>query len=568
MNKALPGRALLARYDRAWLRPDVIAGLTVAAYLVPQVMAYAQLAGLAPVVGLWSAIMPAVVYAVIGTSRHVSIGPESTTAIMITVAAAPLAGGDPLRYAALTATLALLVGAICVAAGALRLGFLGDLLSHPILVGYMTGVAAIMVVSQLGRVTGIQVDGDSVPAQVVDFLTKLGAVHAPTFGLALGVIVFLFGARRWIPAVPGPLVAVIGATVLVSILGLEAQGVDVVGPIPSGLPPIGIPPIIASELPLLTASAVGIAIVAYTDDLLTGRSFAFRHGYPVDANAELFALGGANLAAGLSSGMPVSSSGSRAAIAESVGGRSQVVGLIAAACVVLVLLFLGGVLARFPTAALGGLVVYAAWRLVDLAAFRRLAEFRPSELALAIAALAGVLVFDVLAGILVAIALSVIDLFARVARPQAAILGQAPGVAGMHNVEDYPDAQTIPGLVVFRYDAPLCFANANDFKTRALEAVDAGTAPVEWLLLNAEAIVDVDLTAADALGELHNELERRGIVLAMARVKQDLRDQLERIGLVTHIGKDRLFATLPVALEAFEQRNGTNSSTPDRTNRS
>jgi SulP family sulfate permease len=225
--------------------------------------------------------------------------------------------------------------------------------------------------------------------------------------------------------------------------------------------------------------------------------------------------------------------------------------------VVVVLVALGGVLARFPNAALGGLVVYAGLRLIDVAGLRRLARFRPSELVLAIAAAIGVLVAGVLIGILIAIALSVMDLFARVARPAAAVLGRAPGVAGLHDVTDYPDAVTIPGLVVFRYDAPLCFANANDFRTRAMEAVAAETEPVEWLLLNAEANVEVDLTAADALGQLHDDLESRGIVLALARVKQDLRDQLERIGLITHIGPERIFATLPVALEAFERRHET-----------
>ena len=563
--RAFSGAAQLARYERTWLRPDVVAGVTVAAYLVPQVMAYAQLAGLDPVVGLWSAILPAIVYALVGTSRHVSMGTESTTAVMVAVAVAPLAAGDPLRYAALTATLAVFVGAICVAGGVLRLGFLGDLLSHPILVGYMTGVAVVMAVSQLERVTGVPIEGDSVLGQLADFVSNLGAIHAPTFALALGVVVFLFAARRWTPSLPGQLMAMIGATALVAMLELGTHGVALVGRIPSGLPPVGIPTVFPADLAFLAASALGIALVAYTDDILTARAFAVRHGYPIDANAELFALGGANLAAGLTSGMPVSSSGSRSAIVESVGGRSQLVGIVAVVCVVLVLLLFGDLLARFPAAALGGLVVYAAWRLIDVAGFRRLARFRPSELGLALAATAGVLVVDVLAGILVAIALSVVDLFARVARPRAAILGRAPGVAGLHDIEDYPDAVTFHGLVVFRYDAPLCFANANDFKVRALEAVDSQTETVEWLLLNAEAIVEIDLTAADALGELHDELERRGIVLALARVKQDLRTQLERIGLVTHIGQDRLFATLPVALDAFERRRETAPSSAGRT---
>jgi MFS superfamily sulfate permease-like transporter len=418
----------------------------------------------------------------------------------------------------------------------------------------------VMVVSQLERVTGVPIEGDSVLGQLADFVSSLGAINAPTMALALGVVVFLFAARRWTPSLPGPLVAVIGATALVAMLDLGTQGVALVGSIPSGLPPVGLPAVFPADLVFLTASAFGIALVAYTDDILTARAFAARRGYLIDANAELLALGGANLAAGLTSGMPVSSSGSRTAIVESVGGRSHLAGIVAAACVVLVLLLLGDLLASFPAAALGGLVVFAAWRLIDVVGFRRLARFRPSELGLALAATGGVLVVDVLAGILVAIALSVVDLFARVARPQAAILGRAPGVAGLHDIEDYPAAVTIPGLVVFRYDAPLCFANANDFKTRALEAVDAQSETVEWLLLNAEAIVEIDLTAADALGELHDELESRDIVLAMARVKHDLRRQLERIGLVTHIGQDRLFATLPVALEAFERRRETTPS--------
>jgi high affinity sulfate transporter 1 len=547
----------MARYERAWLRPDVIAGVTVSAYLVPQVMAYAQLAGLDPVVGLWSAILPAVVYALVGSSRHVSIGPESTTAIMVAAAVAPLAAGDPVRYAALTATLALIVGGLCVAGGLLRLGFLGDLLSHPILVGYMTGVALLMIVSQLERVTGVPVANGSVLGQLADFVSNIRAIHPPTLALAAGVLVTLLAVRRWTPSLPGPLIAVIGATLLVSLLGLDAQGVALVGRVPSGLPPVGLPAVVPTDLAFLTASALGIALVAYTDDLLTARSFAARNGYPIDANTELLALGGANLASGMTGGMPVGSSGSRTAIVESGGGRSQLAGIVAAMCVVLVLVLLGDLLARFPAAALGALVIYAAWRLIDVAALRRLARFRPSELGLALAAAGGVLLVDVLAGILVAIALSVVDLFARVARPRTAILGRVPGVAGLHSIEDYPGAVTIPGLVVFRYDAPLCFANANDFRTRALEAVDSQPEGVEWLLLNAEAIVEIDLTAADALGELQDELEQRGIVLALARVKQDLREQLERIGLITHIGQDRLFATLPVALEAFERRHET-----------
>jgi SulP family sulfate permease len=551
------GATTLRQYRRDWLRPDLIAGITIAAYLVPQVMAYAQLAGLDPVVGLWSAVLPAIAYGLLTTSRHISIGPESTTAVMVVAAVAPLAGGDPIRFAALTAALAILVGLVCVIAGLLRLGFLGDLLSQPILVGYMAGVALIMVLSQLGRLTGIEVAAEGLIQGLVEIADRLDEVHLATLAVGLGVVVFLLLVAWLRPGVPGPLIAVVGATVVVALLGLEDAGVEVVGDIPAGLPPVGLPAIDLRDVPLLAASAVGVAVVAYTDVILTGRAFADRRGYAIDANAELLALGGSNIAAGLTAGMPVSSSGSRTAIGDSVGGKTQLAAIVAGLAVVVVLVALGGVLARFPNAALGGLVVYAGLRLIDVAGLRRLARFRPSELVLAIAAAIGVLVAGVLIGILIAIALSVMDLFARVARPAAAVLGRAPGVAGLHDVTDYPDAVTIPGLVVFRYDAPLCFANANDFRTRAMEAVAAETEPVEWLLLNAEANVEVDLTAADALGQLHDDLESRGIVLALARVKQDLRDQLERIGLITHIGPERIFATLPVALEAFERRHET-----------
>lgn len=551
------GWRTLRRYDRGWLRLDLLGGITIAAYLVPQVMAYAQLAGLDPVVGLWSAVLPAVVYGLLTTSRHISMGPESTTAVMVVAAVAPLAAGDPVRFAALAAALAALVGVVCLVAGLLRLGFLGDLLSQPILVGYMAGVALLMVISQLGRLTGIQTEADGLIPELMDIAARIGEAHLPTLAVGLGVVAFLVLVAWLRPNLPGPLIAVIGATVVVGLLGLESSGVKVVGDIPAGLPPIGLPAIGLADLPILAGSAIGVAVVAYTDVILTGRSFAARRGYEIDANAELVALGGASLAAGLTGGMPVSSSGSRTAIGDSVGARSQLTGIVAGLSVVVVLVALGGLLARFPTAALGGLVVFAGLRLIDVPGLRRLARFRPSELILAVAAGVGVLVAGVLVGILIAIALSVMDLFARVARPAAAVLGRAPGVAGLHDITDYPDAVTIPGLVVFRYDAPLCFANANDFRTRALEALERETAPVEWLLLNAEANVEVDLTAADALGQLHDELEARGVVLALARVKHDLREQLERIGLITHIGPERIFATLPVALDAFERRHET-----------
>jgi SulP family sulfate permease len=551
LARLLPGAAHLRGYERGWLRGDLIAGVTVAAYLVPQVMAYAEIAGLPPVAGLWAITGSLAVYAVLGSSRQLSVGPESTTALLTASAIAPFAAGDPGRYAALAAALAGLVGAICLVARLVRFGFLADLLSKPVLVGYLAGVAVLMIVGQLGKVTGVRVDGDSVVGELASFVRGLGDADPATVALAAAVLAVLLVGGRLLPSTPMPLVAVLLATAAVALWDLRDDGVRVVGEIPRGLPVPAVPDVALADLGALLLAALGVSIVGYTDNVLTGRAFATRNRYDVDANAELLALGAANVAAGALQGFPVSSSGSRTVIGDSLGSRSQLYSLVSLAVVVASLLFLGPVLALFPTAALGALVVYAALRLVDVAEFRRLARFRRSELALALATLVGVLAADILYGVLVAVGLSVLDLLRRVARPHDGVLGYAPGVAGMHDVDDYPDARQVPGLVVYRYDSPLFFANAQDFRRRALAALAEAEGQVEWLILNAEANVEVDLTAIDALDELRTELEERGIVLALARVKQDLRHDLVASGFLDRGGEERVFFTLPTAVAAY-----------------
>ena len=549
-----PGVAQFRGYKRAWLRGDLLAGLTVAAYLIPQVMAYATLAGLSPIVGLWAALAPLLIYALVGSSRHMSVGPESTTALMVVAVLAPFAAGDASRYAALAAVLGVLVGAICFLAGIARLGFLANLLSRPVLVGYMTGVALVMMASQLGKLTGASVVGDEFVDQMRSFARGMGDLHWPTMLLAGVVLAFLLALDRWAPRVPGPLIAVLAAAAAVAALSLESEGIVVVGSVPSGLPTPAVPLVSPNELAALVIPAAGIAIVAFSDNILTARIFATRHGYEIDANAELRAIGVCNIAAGLTRGFPVSSSGSRTAIGDAVGSRTQVYSLVALALVLVVMLFASDLLAHFPSAALGALVVYAALRLIDVSEFRRLARFRRSELVIALMTTAAVLGIGVLYGVLAAVALSVLDLLRRVARGHDSVLGFVPGVAGMHDIDDYPQAELVPGLVVYRYDAPLCFANAEDFRSRALQAVDDYPQPVEWFVLNAEANVEIDMTALDALDRLRADLEGRGILFAMARVKQDLRDALKAGGLLTKIGDERIFMTLPTAVEAFRRR--------------
>ncbi|GLY99904.1 sodium-independent anion transporter [Actinoplanes sp. NBRC 103695] len=548
--RLVPGVAVLRAYRRSWLRGDLLAGITVAAYLVPQVMAYAGLAGLPPVAGLWAILLPLALYALLGSSRQLSIGPESTTALMTAAAVAPLAGGDPSRYAVLAATLAVVVGVLFLVAFVARLGFVADLLSRPILVGYLAGVAITMIVGQLGKLTGVRVDGDTVLGELVSFAGRLGQVHWPTAVLGVAVVVLLFVGQWRVPRLPVPLVVVLLATVAVLVLGLREHGVAVIGEVPRGLPAPVLPS--PGDLGNLLLPAVGVLVVGYTDTVLTARAFSSRTGDKVDANQELLALGVANVGAGVLRGFPISSSGSRTALGVASGARTQVYSLFALVFVVAVLLFAGPMLAMFPAAALGGLVIYAAVRLVDVAGFRRLASFRRSELLLALAATAGVVVFDILSGVLLAVGLAVAELLYRVARPHDAVQGFVPGLAGMHDIDDYPAATTVPGLLVYRYDSPLFFANAENFRDRALAAVADQADPVRWFVLNMEANVEVDSTALEALEALRAELTGRGIVFGLARVKQDLREALDAYGLAASIGEDRIFPTLPTAVAAYE----------------
>lgn len=543
---------MLRGYQRRWLRGDLVAGVTVTAYLVPQVMAYATVAGVAPVVGIWATLPALAIYPLLGSSRSLSMGPEATTALMTAVAIGPLAAGHTQRYAALAATLALMVGAMALLAWLLRLGVVADLLSRPVLIGYMAGLALIMIADQLQRVTGVPVSGQSFVAQAVSFGQRIDAVQLATVLLTAGALLLLFVLGwRW-PRVPGPLLVLLLGTVLVAVFGLTSAGVGVVGPIPAGLPSLAIPDLHPEDLRELLLPAFAVLIVGFSDDVLTARSFA-RRGEEIRPNQELLALSAANAGSSLIHGFPVSSSATRTSIATAAGSRTQVYSLVAAASALAVLLALRPVLARFPDAALGAIVIYAALRLVDVQGFRRLFAFRRAEFLIAVAACAGVIFFNILYGVLVAVGLSVADLLIRVARPHDAILGIVPGLAGMHDVDDYPRARTVPGLVIYRYDAPLFFANAADFRHRSLVAAGQESPQVRWFVLNVESNVEVDFTALEALDAVREELGQRGIIFAMVRVKQDLRARLDAFGLTDKIGTERMFPTLPVVVEAYKE---------------
>jgi high affinity sulfate transporter 1 len=455
------------------------------------------------------------------------------------------------------------VGSVCCLAAFAQLGFLADLLSKPILVGYMAGVAVIMIVGQLGKISGMSLKAESLFGQIGEFSRHLSEIHPPTLILAAGVLIFLLVVQRRFPNAPGPLLAVLLATSAVYLFDLNERGIAVIGEIPAGLPSLKVPRGFSSQqFVYLLSSAIGIALVGYSDNVLTARAFGAKNNYRIDGNQELLALGAVNIGNGIMQGFPVSSSGSRTAIGDSLGSRSQLFSLVAFLIVILVLLFLRPLLSLFPKAALGAIVIYAALRLIEISEFNRLRCFKTSEFRLALVTMFGVLATDILVGVGVAVGLSVVDLFARLMRPHDAVLGEVPNLAGLHDIEDWQGATTIPGLVLYRYDAPLCFANAENFRKRAIAAIEAEKVPVEWFVLNAEAILDIDITAVDMLKELHRELIGRGITFAMARVKQDLYQQLKKGDLSERISTERIYPTLEEAIEAFHHRNPPQSSEP------
>ncbi|HEX2705702.1 MAG TPA: SulP family inorganic anion transporter, partial [Candidatus Lustribacter sp.] len=577
LSSITPGLDVLRGYRRRWLRPDVFAGVAVAAYLVPQVMAYTAIVNVPPVTGLWTALAALIVYAILGGSRVLSPGPESTVALMAGAAIAPLVAGSPDRAIALTAALSLIVAGWCLIARIFRLGVVADLLSQPLLVGYLAGGAVLMIVGQLGKATRTSVNGISITDQIRSFSAAVGGTHLPTLMVCAGTLALLLFVRWVRPSWPAPLIAVAVATVVCTVAGLAEHGVRIVGAVPTGLPAPHLPAVSWSDVQSLLIAGLGVAVVAYGDNTLIGRGFPSpvdedQDDNVIDPQQELVALAGVHAAVGLVGGFPVSSSGSRTALAIAAGARTQVYSLVSAACVVIVLFVAGPLISNLPQASLAAVVFYAASKLVAWRDVVRLARFRTNELLLAVAAMLGTVVLGILLGVGVAVALSLLEMAQRLARPHEGVLGRVPGLPGMHDVDDHPNAQTLPGLMVYRYDAPLFFANVSDLQRRALLAVHQENAafpdrPVRWFILNVEANVEVDITAADGLRQLHNDLADRGARLGLARVKHDLLVPLARAGLTELIGSDMLFPTLPVAEAAYLDwvaANGLEVVVPDR----
>lgn len=550
----IPGLRVARSYQRDCLGSDLRAGLSVAAVAVPTGIAYAQLAGLPPVVGLYASILPPAAYALFGSSRQLIVGPDSATCAMVAAAILPLAAGDPTRYAALSVLLTLLVGVLGIAGGLLRLGFIANFLSIPILTGFLNGIALSIISGQLGKLFGFQVSPQGFFRLLGEFVSKLGQTHWPTAVLGLSLFVLLRLLKRLAPSVPAPLVAVVVGIAAVYLFQLDAGGVSVIGTVPAGFPLPSMPFVKASDVGALVYEALGIVVISFCSAMLTARSFAAKHHYEIDANRDLIALGLSNLASGISQGFVISGADSRTAISDSVGGKTPLTALVAAAAMLAVLVFATAPLAYLPHTALAAVLISAALGLFDVPTLKELYRVSPAEFRHALVAMLGIITVGVLPGVLIAIGLAILRLLALASQPSDAILGQIEGDDGFYNIEGQPRAQTIPGLVLYRFDGALLFFNADYFKKRVRAAIAQAATRVEGFLFVAEGVNLIDTTGAAALEEMRTELAGRGIVFAVAQPKGQFRAMLERTGLSARIGVERLYPSVRAAVEALSTR--------------
>lgn len=552
-NRWLPGLRTLREYQLAWLRHDILAGLVLTTMLVPVGIAYAVASGLPGIYGLYATIVPLIAYALFGPSRILVLGPDSSLAAVILAVILPLSGGDPQRAVALAAAMAIVSGLVCILAGIARLGFITELLSKPIRYGYMNGIALTVLISQLPKMFGFSIESQGPLTNLWSIATSIldGKSNWTTFAVGattLAVILLLKGNKR----IPGILIAVVGATVAVGVLDLGTNaGVSVLGALPQGLPAFAIPWITREDLVPVLIGGCAVALVSFADTSVLSRVYAARTRSYVDPNQEMAGLGFANLAAGFFQGFPISSSSSRTPVAEAAGSKTQLTGIVGALTVALLLMVAPNLLQHLPNAALAAVVIASAIGLIEVADLRRIYRIQRWEFWLSIVCTIGVAVFGAIEGIALAIVLAVIEFLWDGWRPYSAVLGQPDGVKGYHDIQRYPQARLIPGLVLFRWDAPLFFANAELFNDRVLDAVAASPTPVRWLVVAAEPVTSVDVTSADVLAELDETLHAAGIKLCVAEMKDPVKDKLKRFGLFARLGEAAFFPTIDDAVSNY-----------------
>ena len=556
----LPGLVTLRQYRPAWLPHDIAAGVVLATVLVPVGIAYATASGVPGIYGLYATIVPLLAYALFGPSRILVLGPDSSLAAVILSVVFPLSGGDPVRAVTLAGMMAVVSGIVCILAGVARLGFVTELLSKPIRYGYMNGIALTVLVSQLPKFFGFSIDGDGPLRELLAIAGAIlgGKANWAAFAIGAGtlaVILLLRNSKR----VPGVLIAVVGATVIVGAFDLAARAdVSVLGPLPQGLPAFRIPWITHADLLPILIGGCAVAMVSFADTSVLSRAYAARTRTNVDPNQEMVGLGAANLAAGFFQGFPISSSASRTPVAEAAGARTQLSGVIGAIAVALLLLLAPNLLQHLPSAALAAVVIASAIGLIEVTDLARIFRVQRWEFWLSIICFVGVAVLGVIPGIGLAIAIAIIQFLWDAWRPHFAVLGRAEGLKGYHDITRYPDARQIAGLVLFRWDAPLFFANAELFKERVLDLAAAAAAPVRWFVVAAEPITSVDVTAADALSELEKTLSEAGVKLCFAELKDPVKDKLKRFGLFEQIGEKFFFPTIGSAVSNYLESYAVN----------
>jgi high affinity sulfate transporter 1 len=554
----LPGLDTLLRYERAWLAHDIFAGLVLATMLVPVGIAYAVASGVPGIYGLYATVVPLLVYALFSPSRILVLGPDSALAGIMLGVVTPLAAGDPVRAATLAAMMAIVAGMVCILAGIARLGFVTELLSTPIRYGYLNGIALTVLISQLPKLLGFSIESKG-PLRDLWATARAvmeGQVNWIAFavGFATLIVILLLKNNK---RLPGILIAVVGATAVVGVLDLGTlYGVKVLGPLPQGLPGFVIPFVGYNDIGPVLIGGCAMAMVSFADTSVLSRAYAARLGYRADPNQEMVALGAANLATGFFQGFPISSSSSRTPVAEAAGARTQLTGVVGALAIAVLLLVAPNLLQHLPTAALAAVVIAAAISLFEFADLKRIYRIQRWEFWLAIVCFVGVAVFGVIQGIGVAIAMAIAEFLWDGWRPHSAILGRAQGVKGYHDIKRYPDARRIPGLVLFRWDAPLFFANAEFFRERVLDAVATSPTPVRWLVVAAEPVTSVDITACDMVAELDKALHAQGIELCFAELKDPVKDKLKRFGLFAQVGESYFFPTIGVAVSRYLETSG------------
>jgi len=548
-----PGLQTLRGYQVAWLRHDIVAGLVLTTMLVPVGIAYAVASGVPGIYGLYATIVPLLAYALFGPSRILVLGPDSSLAAVILAVILPLSGGDPHRAIALAGMMAIVSGAVCILAGIMRLGFITELLSKPIRYGYMNGIALTVLISQLPKIFGFSIQSDGPGRNLWAIATGVleGKTNWTAFMIGAATLVVILLLKPY-KRVPGILIAVVGATITVAVLDLGTHaGVSVLGALPQGLPAFAIPWITRADIVPVLIGGCAVALVSFADTSVLSRVYAARTRTYVDPNQEMKGLGLANLAAGFFQGFPISSSSSRTPVAEAAGAKSQLTGVVGALAVALLLMVAPNLLENLPGSALAAVVIASAIGLIEVADLRRIYRIQRWEFWLSIVCTVGVAVFGAIEGIGLAILIAVIEFLWDGWRPYSAVLGQAEGVKGYHDIQRYPDASLIPGLVLFRWDAPLFFANAELFNERVLDAVAASPTPVRWLVVAAEPVTSVDVTSADMLGELDETLHAAGIKLCVAEMKDPVKDKLKRFGLFASLGETSFFPTIDDAVSRY-----------------